>query len=153
MGAARIDDGPEIDPAYFAGDNGRLDLEIFKECVWFARKIVATKPLADVVGAAVAPTSEAMDKEEKLEKYIVNNVTTEWHPIGTCAMGGRAGIEGGVVDERLRVYGVGRLRVVDASVMPLQLGANPQWTVYAVAEKAADMILEDMRGDKAASVE
>lgn len=51
---------------------------------------------------------------------------------------------GGVVDERLRVYGTGNVRVVDASVMPFQLSGHPTSTLYAIAEKAADMIKEDM---------
>lgn len=58
-------------------------------------------------------------------------------------MGGSRGIEAGVVDERLRVYGVRGLRVIDASIMPTQIGAHPQATVYAIAEKGAAMIRED----------
>lgn len=66
--------------------------------------------------------------------------------VGTCAMGGREGAKAGVVDERLRVYGVRGLRVIDASIMPLQVGAHIQATVYAIAEKGASMIREDWSG-------
>jgi choline dehydrogenase-like flavoprotein len=58
-------------------------------------------------------------------------------------MGGSGGARDGVVDTRLRVYGVDGLRVIDASIMPLQIGAHPQATVYAIAEKGAAMIIED----------
>ena len=51
--------------------------------------------------------------------------------------------QGGVVDERLVVYGVKGLRVVDASIIPLHICSHPQATIYAIAEKAASMILED----------
>ena len=53
--------------------------------------------------------------------------------------------EGGVVDKRLRVYGVKGLRVVDASIFPMVPRGNIQSSVYAVAERAADLILEDAR--------
>lgn len=58
-------------------------------------------------------------------------------------MGGHEGPKTGVVDERLRVYGVQGLRVIDASIIPLHVGAHIQSTVYAIAEKGASMILED----------
>lgn len=65
--------------------------------------------------------------------------------IGTCSMGGSQGIHAGVVDERLRVYGMRGLRIIDASIMPKQIGAHLQATVYAIAEKGADMIKEDWK--------
>ena len=66
-----------------------------------------------------------------------------WHPTSTCAMLPRD--KGGVVDERLRVWGTSRLRVVDASVMPIIPRANIQSSVYAVAERAEDIIRADYR--------
>lgn len=53
-----------------------------------------------------------------------------------------------MVDERLRVYGVSGLRVVDASIMPMQISAHLQATVYAIAEKGAQMISEDWHAEK-----
>jgi choline dehydrogenase len=65
-------------------------------------------------------------------------LTSEYHPMGTCSMLPRE--EGGVVDTHLRVYGAKGLRVVAASVFPLQIRNNLQTCVYAVAERAADII-------------
>ncbi|KAK0109901.1 hypothetical protein ONS95_002572 [Cadophora gregata] len=88
---------------------------------------VETKPGANV-------TSDA-DIEEFLKKTLD---PSQYHPVGTCP---KMPLElGGVVDEELRVYGVEGLSVVDASIMPLIVGATMQSTVYAVAEKAADLI-------------
>lgn len=135
---------PDIDPKYYASDNGggALDLELQVQCARFGRTLVQTEPLARFVKAPAWPTSAELGDEE-LKQWIVGNTITDWHPVGSCAMGGLLGIEGGVVDERLRVYGVRSLRVVDASVMPLQISAHLQATVYAIAEKASEMILED----------
>lgn len=62
-----------------------------------------------------------------------------YHPAGTCKMGNDDG-QMAVVDAQLRVRGVDNLRVVDASIMPTLMGGHPQMAVYAIAEKAADMI-------------
>lgn len=135
---------PEIDPQYYAGENevGALDLELQVHCARFGQKLVQTEPLAGFIKGPAWPASAELGDEE-LKRWVVANTITDWHPVGSCAMGGSLGMEGGVVDERLRVYGVRGLRVVDASVMPLQISAHLQATVYAIAEKASEMIKED----------
>jgi choline dehydrogenase-like flavoprotein len=139
---------PDIDPQYYVGENGvgALDLELQIHCARFGQKLVQTEPLAGFIKGPAWPASAELGDEE-LERWVVDNTITDWHPVGSCAMGGSLGMEGGVVDERLRVYGVHGLRVVDASVMPLQISAHLQATVYAIAEKASEMIKEDRLKD------
>ncbi|KAG4437134.1 hypothetical protein IFR05_007396 [Cadophora sp. M221] len=74
-----------------------------------------------------------------IEDYLRRTLDpSQYHPVGTCP---KMPLKlGGVVDEELKVYGVEGLSVVDASIMPLIVGATTQSTVYAVAEKAADLI-------------
>ena len=71
------------------------------------------------------------------EKVLSNS-----HSIGTAAMMSRE--LGGVVDPKLKVYDTHNLRVVDASVMPLQVSGHLTSTLYAIAERAAEMIVEDL---------
>ncbi|KAK5130481.1 hypothetical protein LTR08_002003 [Meristemomyces frigidus] len=139
-------DKPLIDPQYYGGDQGDLDLEIQMHCARFGQKITETEPLKSFIKQRVWPPVGSGD--ESLRDWVVDNTMTDWHPVGTCSMGGALGIKGGVVDERLRVYGVQGLRVVDASVMPLQISAHLQATVYAIAEKASHMIVEDRLASK-----
>lgn len=63
---------------------------------------------------------------------------SNYHPISTAAMLPKEA--GGVVDESLKVYGTSNVRVVDASVLPMQVSGHLSSTVYAVAERAADII-------------
>jgi choline dehydrogenase-like flavoprotein len=77
---------------------------------------------------------------DALERWIRDNAWGH-HASCTCPMGPRE--KGGVLDSRLRVHGVPRLRVVDASIFPRIPGYFIVSAIYMAAEKAADMILED----------
>jgi choline dehydrogenase-like flavoprotein len=140
-----VDDKPAIDPRYYLGSGGEIDFQIMVAAQKFGTKITATPPLSTIILRRVFPpeTSSFEEEDEVLEEFVRNHTITDWHPVGTCGMGGFRGRKGGVVDERLRVYGVRGLRVCDASVLPLQVGAHIQASVYAVAEKGAAMVAED----------
>lgn len=80
---------------------------------------------------------------EDAKRITREQMISNYHPAGSCMMAPRE--KGGVVDERLRVHGVRGLRVVDASVFPVVPRGNIITTVYATAEKAADLIKENWR--------
>ena len=143
--ATNSDDKPVINPHFCEGPGGQIDWLTMAAAQRFGHKICSTSPLADIIIKRVfPPLDEGKDPAvEDFAAWVRDTVVADWHPVGTCAMGGDEGIKGGVVDDRLRVYGVKGLRVCDASIMPLQIGAHLQATVYAIGEKGADMIKED----------
>ncbi|KAJ2986615.1 hypothetical protein NUW54_g9701 [Trametes sanguinea] len=110
------------------------DLDMLLAVLKFAlEKVYRTAPLSDVVRRQVAPTPEECASDEALKGYIRDNCSCVFHPVGTAGM--MPWEDGGVVDPQLRVYGTANVRVVDASVIPIQLSAHTQATVYAIAEK------------------
>jgi len=78
--------------------------------------------------------------DAEILSYIMDTASPIWHASSTCKMG-KPTDETAVVDSQARVFGVTGLRIVDASVFPFQLPGHPQATVYALAEKIADLIL------------
>ncbi|MCJ1403253.1 hypothetical protein MMC11_006476 [Xylographa trunciseda] len=138
--SASVHDLPAVDPQYFSHP---LDLEILGRHMHWVPTIAGTPPLATFLkpNGSRLPKGVDLGTLAAAKEHIRNNVTTYSHPCGTCAMLPKE--LGGVVDERLRVYGVQGLRVVDASIFPLIPKVNIQSTVYAMAEKAADLIKED----------
>lgn len=153
---ATVADKPQIDPRYYLGEGGALDFELMLRSQLFADKICRTSPLSDIIvrrafppaPCSSSPSSSAAngsapdDESNLFRQWIRDTTITDWHPVGTCSMGPSVS-SAAVVDARLRVHGVHGLRVVDASVMPLQISAHLQATVYAIGEKGAEMIRED----------
>jgi choline dehydrogenase len=163
---------PRIDPRYLSHP---LDLELLSQGLLFTQTLAATPPLASFLVDAEAASADCQGgtppppPSKKIQpgfgiagrarmtsadaRRLVRDASgSSWHPIGTCSMLPRGddddddGGGGGVVDARLRVYGVANLRVVDASVLPLHVRGNLVSCVYAVAERAADLIKEDKGG-------
>ncbi|KAB5515483.1 hypothetical protein GE09DRAFT_1179452 [Coniochaeta sp. 2T2.1] len=130
---------PEAEPIvdYRAASNP-IDIELAIAGIRFIRRLITTGKLAQYNATELVPGAE-YDTDEKLGAFVRNvSVATTYHPVGTAAKMPREW--GGVVDEELRIYGVEGLRVVDASIMPTIVAATTSMTVYAIAEKAADMI-------------
>jgi choline dehydrogenase-like flavoprotein len=133
-------DAPSLDPRLLTHP---ADVILLRQAVKFARKIAATPPLSTVLGTESSP-GLAINSDADIDAFIAGSVQTEFHPANTLAMLPRA--QGGVVDSRLKVYGLGNVRVVDASVFPLQFAAHMQFPVYALAEAGAEIIRTQYNG-------
>lgn len=130
---------PVIKPNYLQAEADRL---VAAEAVRLTRRICAAQALARFEPEEFLPGPQ-VQSDEDLAKAAGDIGTTIFHPVGTCKMGQD---ETAVVDERLRLRGLGGLRVVDASVMPTITSGNTNAPVIMIAEKAAEMIREDRRG-------
>ena len=102
------------------------------------REVMNRPKMARYVDAELMPGSAAQSDDE-IDAHIRNTAITLHHPLGTCKMGPAAD-DTAVVDSELRVRGIARLRVVDASVMPDLISGNINAPVMMIAEKAADLI-------------
>lgn len=132
----------EIDPHYLEKP---VDKRILAGAVRYMARLVDTPPLGSLIKERIRPPPET-NTLAQYEEYVSTHVSTTYHPVGTCSMLPEQ--KGGVVNNRLVVYGTDNLRVADASIIPLQVSGNIQSTVYALAEKAADIIKEDRRRRK-----
>ncbi|MGN6588375.1 MAG: GMC family oxidoreductase [Solirubrobacterales bacterium] len=112
------------------------DVEALAAGVRRAREIASAGPLAEVLGRELFPGPE-VDTDDAIAADIRRRVELLYHPVGTCRMGSGADA---VVSPDLRVHGLDRLRVVDASVMPLVPSGNTNAPTIMIAEKAADLI-------------
>ncbi|MEX0343308.1 MAG: GMC family oxidoreductase [Rhizobiaceae bacterium] len=134
-------DHPHIIPNYLATDG---DQKKAVEGVRISRKIARHAPLSAEISEEFRPPAEFnTNNDSAVLDWIRENSTTVYHPTGTCKMGTD---DAAVVDDRLRVHGVGRLRVADCSIMPEIVSGNTNAGAIMIGEKASDMILEDAHG-------
>jgi choline dehydrogenase len=130
-------DKPKIETHFLTTEH---DLRDIVEGSRMVRSIANSKPLADVLLSEHLPGTAVQSDAEILEDFRAR-AGSVYHASCTCAMG--VDPLASVVDARLRVHGIGGLRVVDASVFPTVTSGNTNGPVMMVAEKAAEMILQD----------
>jgi choline dehydrogenase len=134
-------DKPIIQPNYLSTDEDR---RVAADSLRVARRIAAQPALQRFQPAEYLPGPGVANDDAALVKAAGDIGTTIFHPVGTAKMG-RDSDPMAVVDERLRVIGIGGLRVVDASVMPTITSGNTNSPTMMIAEKGAAMIREDAR--------
>ena len=127
---------PAMQPHYLSTQH---DQQMMIAGARLTRAIAAAPGLASYVAEELQPGANAVD-DAALLAAAREHGSSGYHPVGTCRIGNDAT---SVVDPRLRVHGVTHLRVVDASVMPTLVSGNTNLPTIMIAEKAADMILQD----------
>ncbi len=124
---------PVIRANYLATDK---DCRTAVDAIRLSRSICRRDPLNGVIEEEFAPGA-ALQSDDEILKFVRQNASTVFHPVGTCRMGSDSE---SVVDPQLRVRHVDSLRVVDASIMPSITSGNTNAPVIAIAEKASDLI-------------
>ncbi|KAI0971691.1 GMC oxidoreductase [Xylaria arbuscula] len=131
---------PVIDSNFLSLD---LDIQTAMGAGRLSRELWSTQSLDKFTATFLVPGDSVLPPnatDTQWTKYLTSSCVSASHGVGTCAMLPRE--LGGVVDPTLKVYGTNNIRVVDASVIPNLMSGHPSAAVYAVAEKAADIIKE-----------
>src|SRR5271154_2438448 len=129
---------PAIQPNYLST---QADKDVLIAGLRIARKVFQSPAMAASVTGEVMP-GPATERDEDFLDHIRRTAGTTYHPTSTCMMGQH---ERAVVDTALRVRGVEGLRVIDASIMPTVVSGNTNAATIMIAEKGADMILNEAR--------
>ncbi|MGI9401923.1 MAG: GMC family oxidoreductase [Rhizobiaceae bacterium] len=131
-------DHPAIHANYLATPT---DCQTIVEGVRIARKVCRQEPVSNLIIEEHSPGCKIDDEDyEGLLDWVRSTATTIYHPTSTCRMGTD---DNAVVDPRLRVQGIDRLRIADCSIMPSIVSGNTNAPAIMIGEKASDMILED----------
>ena len=134
-------DSPRIQFNYMQTEH---DLNEMREGIKIARDIFHQKAFDHYRGKELSP-GENINSDDDLNNFIRSKGDTAYHPSCTCKMGND---DMSVVDQDLRVYGVEKLRVVDASIMPNIVSGNLNATTVMIAEKASDLIQNKITAEK-----
>jgi choline dehydrogenase len=124
---------PSIHANYLAEE---IDRRTTVAGIRFVRRISQTKAVSHYVAEELAPGLKHQSDDELLD-YARNNGGSIYHPAGTCKMGTDPMA---VVDDQLRLRGIGALRVADASIMPQVVSGNTNATCIMIGEKCADLV-------------
>ena len=128
-----LDDPLVLDPNLLATD---YDVQTIVENIKMMREIAAQPALAEITTREIYPGPD-VQTDEDLADYARSSLQSYHHQVGTCKMGNDAMA---VVDHELRVHGIGGLRVIDASIMPVVPTGNTNAPTYMIAEKGADLV-------------
>jgi choline dehydrogenase len=131
-------DLPLINPNFFSNQD---DLKLMIDSVKFARSVVKSKPLSDIVIDETLPGKNIKTNED-LINYCKRTVKTNWHPVGTCKMG-KEDDPYAVLNNKLQVYGIENLRVFDVSMMPKLVSGNTNAPAMAIANNAVNIMLDE----------
>ena len=130
-------DLPLIDPNYFSNED---DINILIESINFAKKVIRTKPMSEIVKEEILPGEQTTSKKALIE-HCKKTVKTGWHPVGTCKMGNEDDAFS-VVTPDLKVKEIENLRIFDASVMPNIVSGNTNAPTIALADRGVDILQE-----------
>ena len=137
--SAAVEEKPQIDPNYLSTAH---DQQVAADAIRVTRRLMSQKVLARFQPEEHLPGPSVGNDDAALARAAGQIGTTIFHPVGTAKMG-LATDRTAVVDERLRVHGIGNLRIIDASVMPSITSGNTNTPTAMIAFKGARMMLED----------
>jgi choline dehydrogenase-like flavoprotein len=141
--SADLREKPSIQPNYLATEEDRT---VAADAIRVTRRLMGQGALKKYKPEEYLPGPQVSNDTADLAKAAGDIGTTIFHPVGTAKMG-VANDPTAVVDERLRVYGLKGLRVVDASVMPFITSGNTNTPTIMIAEKGSGYIIEDARAN------